>query len=295
MCRILITGKNGQLGHNLCQLFGTKANVYSFDKQQLDITNETKIKSMFKEIKPQIVLNAAAYTLVEKAEINKSECYNVNSKSLDFLGLYGKYYNSIIIHFSTDYIFDGTKSIYSENDIPNPLNYYGQCKLEGERKLINSGVKNLIFRTSWVSGKNGSNFVKKILTFFKLNSNFEVVCDQFGIPTSTEFLSNTIYQILNVYFKNLSSLPLGIYNLCPHGKTNWYELAVFVCRVFNRIQNNYFFDETNIRPVFSENYNSNVIRPKNSCLSNIKLEKKFNLNLPSWEIGIENLVKDILL
>ena len=135
------------------RLFGTQGNVYSFDKKQLDITNETMIKSLFKEIKPHIVLNAAAYTLVEKAEIDKSECYNVNSKSLDYLGLYGKQYDSIIIHFSTDYIFDGTKSIYSENDFPNPLNYYGQCKLEGEKKLINSGVKNLIFRTSWVSGK----------------------------------------------------------------------------------------------------------------------------------------------
>ena len=156
-------------------------------------------------------------------------------------------------------------------------------------------MKNLIFRTSWVSGKKGKNFVKTILSLLKSKNDFEVICDQFGIPTSTEFISNTICQILNFYGNNLNSLPLGIFNLSPHGKTSWYELAVFVCKVGNRIQNNYKFEETKIKPVYSENYKSNVNRPKNSCLSNKKLERQFNLNLPSWEIGIEKLIKDILL
>ena len=196
--KIVILGSNGQLGNELIKHFEHEKNIKSFSKDSLDITNFSAVENMIRDEKPNVLINAAAYTAVDKAENNALKAFNINSKAVENIAENLEFTGGYLIHFSTDYVYDGLKkSPYSEIDKTCPINVYGESKLEGE-KNIQAIMKNYyILRTSWVIGEHGNNFAKTILKLIKKNDSIKVVDDQYGVPTSTLLLSSITSKIIS--------------------------------------------------------------------------------------------------
>ena len=295
MIKILIIGKDSQIGFELQSVLKSLGKVYSFSKHELNILNKRQIERKLINILPNFILNLAAYTDVEKAEKENFKCYEVNTNALENLSKIAKKINSILIHFSTDYVFDGKKNTtYNEKDVTNPLNVYGMSKLKGDLNIINAGVKYLIFRTSWVSGVTGKNFVKNILEMAKNNISMQMISNQFSVPTSANFIAKTIEKILKQCMHNQDIFPFGIYNLCPDGKVTPYEFAKYILKIAEISDNTMTFKKNLIRPILLEDYKSKVLRPINSCLDNEKIKKTFKLKFPNWKKPTEDLIKEIL-
>ena len=201
--RILILGNTGQLGKAISHALKKKFDVLSLSKKRCDISDEKILRKFINNFSPNIIINCGAYTNVEKAEKFVKHTFKVNSCPLDNLGKLAKRIGAMVIHFSSDYIFDGKKKTpYSEMDIPNPINVYGRSKLQGEKNLIKHTNKFLIFRTSWVYSANGKNFLKTIISLLQNNKEVKIISDQYGIPTSVYFVTNIVEIIIKKYFQN---------------------------------------------------------------------------------------------
>lgn len=278
--KYLITGANGQLGYDICQELQARniKNVFLGTKENLDITNENQVKEVLNDYKPDIIIHCAAYTKVDDAENDKDVCYNVNVNGTRNIVKYAMEIGSKVVYFSTDYVFDGTKSSpYDEYDKPNPINYYGLTKYLGEEE-VKKMQDYLIVRVSWLFGMHGNNFVKTMIRLGKTKDKLNVVFDQMGSPTYTKDLAITIIDMLN---KNCT----GIYNVTNDDYCTWYEFAKKIMEINN----------INIRvyPVSTEEYKCSAKRPLNSRLSKNKLEGQL-LKLPSWKDAL-NRFNEVLL
>ncbi len=292
--KIVILGANGQLGIELAEILQNKVNLKSYKKKDLDITDFIAVEKMIKYEKPEILINAAAYTSVDNAENNINYAYKVNSEAPQKIAEILETYKGYLIHYSTDYVYDGQKEIpYKEIDETNPLNIYGKSKLEGDKKIERSMTNFLIIRTSWVVSRYGNNFIKTILKLIKDNETLNIVKDQFGAPTSTNLIGKITHEIIK-NIKSSKKLDSGVYNLTPKGRTNWYQMAN---KIVERANYKDFLSESKkvkILPVETVNYPTKAKRPKNSLLDTNKIEKALNIELPYWESEFNETIDKIL-
>ena len=292
--KLILLGSNGQLGKELKNDLRSVSDPICFDKNSLNINNYQLLEETIEKYNPSIIINSAAYTKVDDAEKNKKEAYLVNSEALDFISKIVSRRNIWLIHYSTDYVFDGTKhNRYNENDIPNPINIYGKSKLDGEKKIISSGCNHVIFRTTWVYGEFGKNFIKTIKNLAKVKDSINIVSDQIGVPTSTKLISKVTINLIKDIIKQ-NYWESGIYNLVPNGETNWFEMTKFISKIAINNFDNENFKNLLIGETLSKNFITAAKRPLNSLLNNTKLQKKLNFTLPNWQEDFLPLVIKIL-
>jgi len=262
--RILLIGKKGMLGQELLSVFKDHDEIIAVGHEDLDITNKTAVKDLLDDVKPDLVINAAAFTYVDDCEIKRDFVMEVNGNANGYLAQICKELNAYLLYLSTDYVFDGTKKEgYNEEDVPSPLNVYGESKLLGEKLIQQNTDKFYIFRTSWLFGMQGRNFVKTILELSKEKKEITVVDDQFGKPTYTKDLALGIY---NFVHKEEGILPeSGIYHLSNEQAVSWYEFAkeVFKIKGIN----------IEVKPISTDDFARPAKRPVFSILNNNKLPK----------------------
>jgi dTDP-4-dehydrorhamnose reductase len=279
---ILVTGRNSQLGETFYEKMRFFKNIYFFDRNTLDITSKNDIDVLFKQLRPDIVINTAAYTNVDGAEDDREQSYLTNAKSLDYLADCCARHHALLIHFSTDYVFDGEKKVpYIELDDTNPINYYGETKLLGEMNITKNRCRFLIFRISWLYSKYGKNFHKTISQLICEKDHIDVVSDQIGVPTSADFIVSNITDLI-INSRLTEQNCNQIYHLSPHGSASWYEFAVNI--------NNYQNITCNIIPTSSDSYYTKARRPLHSKLSADKFINTFGVDIKNWEFYYKELI-----
>jgi len=281
---ILITGADGQLGKTLKDSSLNLNDGYSLTfvaKAELNITNPKKIETFLNKKKYHYCINCAAYTNVDQAEETPEIAFKVNAEAVKYLAEACKKTKTVLIHISTDYVFDGNKQTpYTEEDVPNPINAYGKSKLLGEHYIQNIVDKYFIIRASWLYSKYGKNFLKTIVKKVKQDEKLKVISSQTGTPTSCEDLSKFIFQL--IVSKNTS---YGIYNFSAKGKTTWYEFALIIAKHFSE------YDLSKIVPV--KKFESKAKRPTYSVLDNSKSQQLI-YNQKFWQKSVDKIVANIL-
>jgi len=281
---ILLIGKNGQVGWELQRTLAPLGEVVALDRQQLDLSNPAQIQERVREIKPGLIVNAAAYTTVDRAEAEPELAMAVNGTAPGILAEEAKRIGAAIIHYSTDYVFDGTKTIpYTEEDAPNPLNVYGHTKLAGEQAVQAAGVPHLILRTSWIYGLRGKNFLRTVLKLLESDrEELRVVDDQVGAPTWCRMVAEATAQII-AKDGDLFRETGGTYHLSAGGQTSWYGFAGEIMRYALH----FIPYTTRLRSIPTSEYPTPACRPAYSVLSNAKLKVAFGVVLPGWEEGLK--------
>lgn len=280
MKRILLTGKNGQIGWELQRTLSSLGQVYATDYDTLDLKAPATIRSTIQKIRPHIIVNAGAYTSVDKAETEIDLNTAVNVKGPAVLAEEAHHTGAILVHYSTDYIFDGLgQSPYLETSNPNPLSEYGKAKLLGEEAIVRSGCKHLIFRTSWIYANRGKNFLLTMLNLGKNKPHLSVVNDQIGAPTWARCVAEGTALALHQVMNTSKDERWGIYNMSCAGKTSWYEFAK---EIFSLSQEN-----VEIEPITTAEYPTPAKRPAFSLLDNKKISNAFNISLPDWKQALE--------
>ena len=278
--KILIFGASGQLGKDLFKTLSKKHYVIPLSRQECDLTNRSKAKRICSKIKPDIIINTAAYTNVDEAENNFQAANKINNISLKYLSDIANTFDSLLIHFSTDYVFNGRSKLpIREDNDKDPINTYGHTKHLGEEQIKKYCKKYFIFRISWVYGNYGKNFPITIMNLAMANKQLKIINDQYGVPTSTKYVSSKILDILD---SNYNSDNYGIYNLSPMGYTSWYGFAqkIIDSLVSSKILKT---GEIKLIPITSEEFNTIAKRPKYSVLDNSKSIKTFRINTLNWE------------
>ena len=301
---ILLTGKTGQLGSELNRLLPKLGEVIAPDRSELDLREPENIREVMRNAKPQVVVNAGAYTAVDAAETDEAGAFAVNAEAPRLLALEARKIGALIVHFSTDYVFDGSKKLpYLETDPPNPINAYGRTKLAGEEAVRDSGAAHLIFRTSWVYATHGKNFLLTILRLATEREELKIVDDQLGAPTCAADLAQATTEILagiigKTKSQFISPEASGTYHMTAAGQITWYEFAKAIleeaCRVNKDLP--WLTSATNSRPVIArrvlpistEEFRSPTRRPAYSVLSNGRLKQAYGVTLPDWRNQLRN-------
>jgi dTDP-4-dehydrorhamnose reductase len=283
--KILLTGVNGQVGHALQRAL-SEQNVHyiSLDRTQLDLSDTDAIRRAVQAFKPDLIINPAAYTAVDKAESEPELAYAINAAAPQVLAQEAEKIGARLIHFSTDYVYSGTKSApYVEEDPTQPLSVYGKSKLAGEDAIRAVGAPHLIFRTSWVYGAYGKNFMKTILRLAAERDELRIVADQFGAPTSSSSIADAVLAAMGLWNNELA----GTYHLVNAGKTSWHGFATAIVQEYNRMQlaRNLPLlkvNPANIQAITTQEYPTPAVRPANSCLDCSKLARDFSVTLADW-------------
>ncbi|MGE6454282.1 dTDP-4-dehydrorhamnose reductase [Shewanella baltica] len=291
--KILVTGSNGQVGNSLVRLLSQMPAVefLAVDHEQLDITNATAVVKLVNEFKPDAIINAAAYTAVDKAEQEVELSYSINCDGPLYLAQAANMVGASIIHISTDYVFDGSKNgEYGELDIPGARSVYGASKLGGEQAVVKECNKAVIIRTAWVFSEFGNNFVKTMLTLSGCRDSIMVVNDQVGGPTYAGDLANEIVKIAELIYID-KNFPFGIYHYSGFPYVSWYEFAdtIFDIAVMQKIIKN----KPNLNPVSTKLYPTLANRPNNSCLSMDKIKHTFSIVPSDWKIALEHVLSNL--
>ncbi len=279
--KILVTGAESQLGKSLRMMPDNNFDITFKSKYSLDITDNKAVKLFFKENKFDYCFNFAAYTNVTRAETDRKSCFNVNVKGVTNLVKAAKKHDITLIHISSDYVFDGKKKKpYSENDIPNPLNYYGATKLMGETIIKQHLKKYFIIRTSWLYSKFNHNFVKTILELSKVQRKLKLVNDQTGTPTYAPDLTSFLLYMVKTVEANTNKNYFGIYHFSNEGKTTWYKFGKKIL--------SYAGIKKKIKPIDSARFEKHVLRPDYSVLSKKKIKKVFNYKPRKWDKALKD-------
>ena len=278
--KILLIGKNGQIGSAIKKrLNKINRNIICLSKKELNLENLLSIEKKLNRIKPEIIINAAAYTKVNDAERNKNLCYKINALSIKKIARWVYKNNSFLVHYSTDYVFSGkNKKPWKENDKTKPINVYGKSKLAGVKNIISSKCKYLILRVSWVYADNGENFPKKIIKKIKNKNKIFVVNDQIGTPNHADFISEITIKIIKKIIKEPLINP-KILNLSARGHTTYYKFAK---KIYEKLKKKY--KQCNIIPIATNKLSGKIKRPLNSKLDISMLEKFLNFKSPNWEL-----------
>jgi dTDP-4-dehydrorhamnose reductase len=292
--KILLTGSNGQVGFELAKKLSALGEVIATDREDLDLTNPKAIRQYIDQVKPDMIINPAAYTAVDKAESEPEMAYQINVKAPEVLVEKSRELNIPLIHFSTDYVFDGLKKeAYVETDTTNPQSVYGKTKCQGEEK-IRKHAKHVILRTSWVFGSHGNNFLKTILRLITEKDSLNIVGDQTGSPASASMLADVTLKIADTIFKDKNFSGYGTYNLTNEGVTNWYEYANFIAIEAIQLGLKTKCEPNHIRSILTSEYPTAAKRPLNSRLNTDKLKKTFMLELPHWESEVKKVLREII-
>lgn len=288
---ILITGAAGQLGQALQRAFNEKNIAYhALDRQQADITDIAQLLPVCLSLQPTLIINAAAYTAVDKAEQDYAAAFAVNVDGVKHLAMVCQMLDIPLIHFSTDYVFDGQKlGAYLENDPANPVNVYGETKWLGEEMLRSICPKHIILRVSWLYGLAGHNFVKTILRLAAERDELKIVADQFGAPTSAASVAEVVVSIVAAISQHNDLW--GTYHFCNQGQTTWYEFAAAIVHYAKTYQKNL---TDKIMPIASSDYLTAAKRPVNSLLSCGKVEQAFNIQRASWQSELKKFIEELL-
>ncbi len=282
--KILLTGKNGQIGWELMHALAPLGEVIALGRDDLDLAAPDQIVSAVRSVRPDVIVNAAAYTAVDRAESEPDAANAVNAAAVAVLAEEGKRARSLLIHYSTDYVFDGTKDTpYVEEDRPNPINAYGRSKLAGEQAIQHIDGAHLILRTSWVYSTRGKNFLLTIRRLLREKDELRVVSDQIGAPTTAGDLAQATAELLRRHGAAGLGDARGIYHATSSGSTSWYGFAAEILRLERcdfRVR---------VVPITSNEYPTPARRPKNSRLSNEKLLRRLGVRLPTWEAGLKKI------
>jgi dTDP-4-dehydrorhamnose reductase len=296
--KILLTGKNGQLGDDLQQILPRLGEVIATDREQCDLSRLADIRNLIRDVHPDLIVNAAAYTAVDQAEKDEALACAINSEAPAVMAEEAKKIGAALVHYSTDYVFDGAKnSPYAEHDLPNPISAYGRTKLAGEQAVRDSGADHLIFRTEWVYSTRGKNFLLTILRLATQREELRIVRDQVGAPTwSREIAGATVkalQQICNRTDETAAwSKRSGTYHMTAAGETSWCGFTQAILQEAAQLSNRaaWFQAATNgkdlltrrVVPITAAEYPTPARRPAYSLLSNSKLNRVFGIQLPDW-------------
>jgi len=294
--KILLLGANGQVGWELQRALSPLGKLVICDRYSADLENHLALSELIEREQPAIIVNAAAYTAVDKAEADVERARRVNAESVAALAVAAHKQGAWLVHYSTDYVFAGNKlGTYVEDDLTAPLSVYGQTKLEGEQAILASGCQHLILRTSWVYAARGDNFAKTMLRLAAEREQLHVVADQFGAPTSAELIADVTALLLQriVTDAALGKTASGIYHLVASGSTSWHGYAQFVIAEAARLGMPLRATAENIHPITTAEYPVPAQRPANSRLDNQKLQLTFGLQLPEWEFHVKRMLIEL--
>jgi len=292
--KIFLTGKNGQLGYQLEYDLKKTHEVIATDHDTLNLIDIKLTEDSICHINPDLIINAAAYTNVDRAEKEKDLAYKVNALAPKVLTKAANVLAIPIIHISTDYIFDGSKkNAYIEDDNANPLSVYGETKWQGE-EFVRQYSKHFILRTSWVFSSHGHNFLKTIIRLAQEKNSLNVVDDQWGVPTSVKTLSEAIQIIIQYLDQKNNSDVYGTYHLVSRGETNWYLYARKILDVLESFKIELKLKKNDVYPINSSQYSQDATRPKNSRMNTAKFINTFMLEFPHWENEVEDVISQII-
>lgn len=293
--KILVTGKNGQVGHELMRSLAPLGQVVGVDVKECDLAQSAAIDALLERVRPDIIINPAAYTEVDKAESEPTIAHAVNVQAPKLLARYASRHNIPIIHFSTDYVFDGKKDApYNEDDEANPSSVYGKTKWLGEEAIRKLAAKHIIIRTSWVFGSHGVNFLKTMLKLASERDKLSVVSDQFGAPTSARLLADAVAQIVTELGEPGSYRKYGTYNIAARGETSWHGYAQVVVEKAIKLGMNVKINPKDIKPISSKEYPMPAPRPANSRLDTTKVSTVFSVSLHKWQDEVEKVIQELV-
>jgi dTDP-4-dehydrorhamnose reductase len=286
--KVLITGSHGQVGHCLVEQLSKRSDVevFAYDKEQLDITNEANVQAAILELKPNVIINAAAHTAVDKAEADMEMSYAINRDGPLYLAKAAQTLDALMLHISTDYVFDGDNSEpYVETDTPNPKGVYGQSKLAGEQAVMSHCDRFAILRTAWVFGEHGNNFVKTMLRLGKERSELGVIGDQYGGPTYAGDIANALVVIMD---KFSIEEPSGVYHYAGEPHVSWYQFAqtIFVAAEKHGVMKQI----PNVAEIKTDQYPLPAPRPTNSRLNCSKIQDVFGVAPSDWQAALNNII-----
>ncbi|EEG10446.1 dTDP-4-dehydrorhamnose reductase [Pseudogulbenkiania ferrooxidans] len=294
MSRILITGSNGQVGFELKHALAPLGEVIALTRQEMDLADPASILAALNRYQPAIIVNPAAYTAVDKAETEVELAMAINAKAPGVMAEWAEQHDALLIHYSTDYVFDGNKDgAYCEDDTANPQSVYGRSKWEGEQAIRTCTAHHLILRTSWVVGAHGGNFLKTILRLAHERDSLNVVVDQIGAPTPAALIADITAQLISCYRLPTDQFNYGTYHLTASGETSWYDYARFVVRLAEQQRCPLRLAASAIRPISTSDYPLPAPRPANSRLDCSKLSHHFGLALPHWQQGVAHVVSQL--
>jgi len=281
--KLLITGSKGQLGNELKELAGEFPNfefLYT-DVEELDITDATKVDNFFSENKPDVIINCAAYTAVDKAETDERLAYLINATAVGILSRAAAKYRALMVHISTDYVYDGTACTpYFETDPTNPVSAYARTKFAGEKEVEKYSSNALIIRTSWLYSAFGNNFIKTILKYGKEREVLNIVFDQIGTPTYARDLAGTI---LGIIPQAIGGSSVEIYHYSNEGVASWYDFAKTIIEISGL--------GCRINPIETKDYPLPAIRPSYSVLNKSRLKEKFKVEIPYWRDSVAHCLQ----
>lgn len=286
--RILLFGKNGQVGWALQRSLQPLGEVIALDRHSEggDLADLDGLAHTAATVRPDVIVNAAAYTAVDKAESESELCHTINADAVAVLARAASSMGALLVHYSTDYVFNGSGDTpWIETDPTGPLNVYGQSKLDGEKAIAFSGCAHLIFRTSWVYGLHGGNFAKTMLRLAQEREQLKVINDQVGAPTGADLIAQVTAQAIRATQGNLALR--GLYHLTAAGETTWYDYAQRLIEQARAQHPDAPWKVQSIGPVPTSAFPTAAQRPHNSRLNTQKLQSAFGLTLPSWEAGVD--------
>lgn len=286
--KILLLGKDGQLGFELRRSLAPLGEVAAAGRREGDLTHPLQLARLVRREKPDVIVNAAAFTAVERAEEDPVRAMRINGEAAGELAALAASRGALIVHYSSDYVFDGAKAgSYVESDVPAPLNAYGRSKLAGERAVRAMNPAHLLFRTSWVYGAFGDNFLKTVLMALRQAEALRVVDDQRGAPTGAAFIADATALVLARYFaQGRDGFPFGLYHLAAAGAASWHEYACFIAAQARRAGLPVNLRPEDILPVASGQYPAAARRPLNSRLDTRLLARVFGIHAPPWRDGV---------
>ncbi|RZT41334.1 dTDP-4-dehydrorhamnose reductase [Cupriavidus agavae] len=294
---ILVTGSNGQVGFELRRSLAPLGRVVALDRTQCDLSNPDAVREVLRSVRPAVIVNAGAYTAVDKAETERDLAFAINGTAPGVMAEVARETESLLVHYSTDYVFAGEGSApYTEADAVGPLSVYGQSKLAGEEAIAAAGAQAIVLRTCWVAGAHGGNFAKTMLKLGRERDSLRVIADQFGAPTTAALIADVTAQIVSRAWLhgNRAAFPVGVYHLAASGETSWHGYATEVLRYAASKGVNLKVDPAAIEAIPATAYPLPAPRPSNSRLDTRKLRETFDIHLPDWREGVHHLLDQII-
>ena len=292
--KLLLLGKNGQVGWELQRSLAPLGEVIALDRQKGgDISDLSELAQTIRSVRPDVIVNAAAHTAVDKAESEPDLALRLNAEAPEVMALEAKSLEALLVHYSTDYVFDGSGSAArTEDDATGPLSVYGRSKLDGEQRIAATGCRHLIFRTSWVYAARGGNFAKTMLRLAQEREALSVINDQWGAPTGADLIADvTAHAVRHVSTREGDG---GLYHLVAAGETNWHAYASHVIERAQSLRPDLAWKVQSIAAVLTTAFPTSAARPQNSRLNTQKLQAAMKLRLPDWQQGVDRMLQEIL-
>jgi dTDP-4-dehydrorhamnose reductase len=290
--KILLTGKNGQVGFELRRALAPLGEVVAVGRSDCDLADADALRALVRRVAPDVIVNPAAWTAVDRAESEPAAAIAVNARAPGVLGEEAARLNALVVHYSTDYVFDGRKEgAYTEDDAPAPQGVYGRTKLAGERALTEANPRHLILRSSWIVGAHGANFARTMLRLAGERDRLTVVADQVGAPTSAALLADLSAHLVRQYGRDgAAAFPYGIYHVAAAGETSWYEYARFILGQARAAGKPLRAGPDDVVATTSAQYPTPAQRPANSRLDTSRFRETFDLRLPPWQDGVRQVL-----